>query len=332
MKRYRHIVFVLARASLGVGLLIYLGVSSSINWGALLGLIRAWPITASALLILLVDAGLMAWRLSLLLRAKGFFLSLGSSLRLTLIGIFFNLFLLGATGGDVVKLFYATQGNPGRRTEVATIVLLDRAVGMFALLILPLLLVPFFSELFASSPILRDLVRLIIFLAVAMLLGSILCLSSRVRNLRFVSWLFAKVPGGAYAETIFHTVHGYRHNLGTIGASVAISLVTHVLATVVTLLSIQAINPAGFSWVMAALIPLGHLANSLPLTPGGLGVGEAAFGALFAVAGLTGGAEALLGWRLLNFLIGLPGLLFYLHGRRRFVHVGEDSQVSSARV
>ncbi len=325
MKRYRHITFALARASLGVGLLIYLGVSGSINWRALLGLIRAWPITAAALLILLVDTVLIAWRLSLLLKPRGFFLSLGSSLRLTLIGIFFNLFLLGATGGDIVKLFYATQGNPGRRTEVATIVLLDRAVGMFGLLILPLLLVPFFPELFASSPILRALLRLVTLLAIAMLLGLLFCLSSRVRNLRLVSWLFEKVPGGAYAETIFDTVHTYRHSLGTLGATVAISLVTHVLATGVTLLSVRAINSAGFSWVMAALIPLGHLANSLPLTPGGLGVGEAAFGALFALGGLTGGAEALLGWRLLSFLIGLPGLLFYLRGRRRFVHASEDS-------
>ena len=34
--------------------------------------------------------------------------------------------------------------------------------------------------------------------------------------------------------------------------------------------------------------------------------------------GLTGGAEALLGWRLLTILTGLVGLVFYLQGRKRF--------------
>jgi uncharacterized membrane protein YbhN (UPF0104 family) len=71
---------------------------------------------------------------------------------------------------------------------------------------------------------------------------------------------------------------------------------------------------------MSVLIPLGFTANALPFTPGGLGVGEAAFNKLFALAGLTGGAEALLGWRLLTILIGLLGLAFYLQGRKRFVH------------
>ena len=74
---------------------------------------------------------------------------------------------------------------------------------------------------------------------------------------------------------------------------------------------------------MAVLIPLGHLANTLPITPGGLGVGEAAFNKLFALAGLEGGAETLLGWRLLTLLLGLVGLVFYLQGRKRFVHAGE---------
>jgi uncharacterized membrane protein YbhN (UPF0104 family) len=71
---------------------------------------------------------------------------------------------------------------------------------------------------------------------------------------------------------------------------------------------------------MSILIPLGFLANVLPVTPGGLGIGEAAFNKLFEMAGLTGGAEALLGWRMLTILISMIGLVFYLRGRRHFIH------------
>jgi uncharacterized membrane protein YbhN (UPF0104 family) len=79
---------------------------------------------------------------------------------------------------------------------------------------------------------------------------------------------------------------------------------------------------------MLVLIPMGFLANTLPLTPGGLGVGEAALNRLFSLAGFTGGAEALLGWRMLMLLIGLLGLGFYLRGSARFVH-GEPSGTSA---
>jgi hypothetical protein len=51
-----------------------------------------------------------------------------------------------------------------------------------------------------------------------------------------------------------------------------------------------------------------------------LGIGEAAFNKLFEMAGLTGGAEALLGWRMLTILISMIGLVFYLRGRRHFIH------------
>ena len=58
----------------------------------------------------------------------------------------------------------------------------------------------------------------------------------------------------------------------------------------------------------------------MPLTPGGLGVGEAVFDHLFALAGLAGGAETMLGWRVLMVGVSLLGLVFYLQGDRRFVH------------
>ncbi len=89
--------------------------------------------------------------------------------------------------------------------------------------------------------------------------------------------------------------------------------------TVGTLLIAQVTNPAGASRLMALLIPLGFAANGLPLTPGGLGVGEAAFDTLFQLAGFTGGAVALLGWRMLMLLLSLPGLILYLFAKKHAI-------------
>src|SRR5262245_46233471 len=99
-----------------------------------------------------------------------------------------------------------------------------------------------------------------------------------------------------------------------------ISLLAHTIAIGVALLVAQVTDPAGAAWEMSLLIPLASIANLVPLTPGGLGVGEAVFDHLFALAGFAGGAEAMLGIRVLMAVVSLPGLVFYLQGGRRFVH------------
>ena len=299
---------------------MYLGVSGVISWSALHGLVTSWAVTLAALVALAIDVCVIAWRLCVIFKPRGLYLSLYSSLRLTLMGIFFNVCLPGSTGGDVIKIYYATRDNRGRRTEVATIMLLDRAIGMFALMIWPLLIAPLFPQLLISLPILRLLLWAAAAVSGAMVVGMVVGSVARVRHSWFVAWTFRKLPLGSYAERVFDTVHAYRHNLPTLLAAVGLSLLAHTMTIGGTLLVAQATNPSGFIWQMSMLIPLGFLANSLPLTPGGLGVGEAAFDKLFSMAGLTGGAEALLGWRILMVVMGLPGLFFYLQGRKHLIH------------
>ncbi|MGH9790030.1 MAG: lysylphosphatidylglycerol synthase transmembrane domain-containing protein [Candidatus Acidiferrales bacterium] len=325
MKRSWRIFFGLFRVAIGVGLLWYLGTSGAIEWRALAGLARAWPITLAALSLLLADMMVTAWRLCVLLGARGMHLSVLASTKLTLIGIFFNACLPGSTGGDLVKIYYATEGNRGRRMEVATVILFDRAVGMFGLVLWPLLVTPFFPQLIEQAPVLRVLLWGAAAIAAALLLGFIAAGSQSLRRSRPLQWVFRRLPLGSYAERIFDTVHGYRNRAGAVLGAVAISLLAHTMTVAVTLLLIAAVNPAGAAWPMAVLIPLGHLTNTLPVTPGGLGVGEAAFNKLFSLAGLTGGAEGMLGWRLLTIMIGLLGMVFYLQGRSKVVHDAPES-------
>jgi uncharacterized protein (TIRG00374 family) len=271
-----------------------------------------------------------AWRLCVLMKARAMHLSLFASTRLTLIGIFFNACLPGSTGGDLVKIYYATEGNRGRRMEVTTVILFDRAAGMFALMIWPLLVAPLFPQLLEQMPVLKSLLGGAAAIAAVMLVGFLAAWSNWLRQSALLRWAFRRLPLGSYAERAFDTVHGYRNHLGAVLASVVISLLAHTMSMSVTLMLIAAVSPGGAEWPMAVLIPLGHLANIVPVTPGGLGVGEAAFNKLFSMAGLSGGAEGLLGWRLLTILIGLLGMVFYFQGRKKVVHGSEQLPVTSA--
>ena len=71
----------------------------------------------------------------MLLGVHGVHLSYWRIFELTMIGQFFSAFLLGTTGGDVIKIFYAARAVPQRRAAVAFTVIVDRVIGLVALLL-----------------------------------------------------------------------------------------------------------------------------------------------------------------------------------------------------
>ena len=102
-------------------------------------------------------------------------------------------------------------------------------------------------------------------------------------------------------------------------------MLANLLLIGVTALGMLVVNPSGLELKMCIVVPMGYIANSLPLTPGGLGVGETAFNALFDITGLHGGADALLCWRIWSAFVGILGLIFYLRGLRcSIVKAAED--------
>jgi uncharacterized protein (TIRG00374 family) len=308
------------RVALGIALLWYLATSGMLEWSKLLGLARAWPLTLAAAAFFFIDLVITASRLCLLMRALDLRLSLFGSVQLSLIGLFFGSVLPGAASGEIFRIYYAASGNEGRRMEVGTVMLLDRAVGVFALLLWPLLAIPFIPrELLRNDVIAGLLLGAAVFVS-GLAIAFLTVLSTRLRHSRLVTWALAKLPLGGYAARMVDTVHAYRRRPSALLGAVGISLIAHTMSIGIALMIAEAVLPGGAAWEMSFLIPFGHVANTIPLTPGGLGVGEAAFDSLFALAGLSGGAEVLLGWRLITILVSLAGLAIYLRGTRRLVH------------
>jgi uncharacterized protein (TIRG00374 family) len=319
VKPATKIVLAILRPAVAAALLGYLVFSGAIQWSELRGLARNWPATAAAFALLVVCMTVTAARLCVLLRAADMTLSLGSSIRLTLITAFFSACLPGSAGGELVRIYYATENNRGRRTEVITILMLDRAMGMFGMVLLPLLFAPVFWPLVRSSSVLVALLWGAAALATAMAAAFIIGSSPRLAQSRPVAWACRTLPLGQHAARVFQTIAAARRFTGSLLSAMALALLAQVLAIAAMLVVAHAVRPDGFAWPMLLLIPLAFLANTLPLTPGGLGVGEVALNQLFALVGLAGGAETLLGWRLLSITLSLGGLVFYLRGRRNFI-------------
>jgi len=316
----RRFLWLLLRFAVGIGLIVYLVRSGAIELRLLSKLFSAWPLSLLGLAIIFIDISLMALRLCWLLSPRGLDLSFASSLKLALVSSFFATFLPGTTGGDIVKLFYAAKENQGRRTEIVTVVIFDRLLGLFSVLLLPLLFAPLFSQLIQAVAVLRYLLITSAVLSACLLGGLFACLFAPSVVNRVLAWGLRFVSAERFVERTVQTIAGYRLSPGTLGAALGLSLMANLSLIAVTAVAILILHPASMTMKICILIPLGDLANSLPLTPGGLGVGEAAYNALFRVTGLEGGADVLLCWRIWRAAVGLIGLAFYLAGLGRTVH------------
>ena len=95
------------------------------------------------------------WRL--LLGAQGIDLGWWRTLRVYLIGAFFNLFLLGATGGDIVKIYYAMRETSSKKAAALLSVLVDRMVGLMALVAVTAVLCSLRLDRLLADPLSRAL-------------------------------------------------------------------------------------------------------------------------------------------------------------------------------
>lgn len=264
--------------------------------------------------------GALRWRL--LLGGQGFEVPYRRALHLTLVGCAFNCVGIGYVGGDVVKAYYAAGDRPrGQRAEAVATILVDRLLGMFALLV------------FGLGAVLWRLARgggEGDMLAAALALGAALTglvgayLLTFWRRLREAPWLerlLLRLPGGGVLLRLFRAAALYHRHRGTMLAAAGVSLLIHVanllfvwqLAAALEMNRVlPGLGPAGFVFAVAA----GMAASSIGL-PQGIGVGQLTFGALFALqageAGMGFGAALATLMQAVKILfetgIGLPAFL-----------------------
>ena len=88
-----------------------------------------------SLLLMGVTILLGAMRWQRLLHTQDIRLPLGRTLEISLVAHFFNSFLLGSTGGDLFKAYYAARETHHQKTEAVTTVFADRLIGLFSMLL-----------------------------------------------------------------------------------------------------------------------------------------------------------------------------------------------------
>jgi len=224
---------------------------------------------------------LMAVRLRLLLGAGGVTVPFWTLVRLHYLGFFFNTFMPGGAGGDIIKAVYLARHSP-RKAEGATMVLIDRVVGVFGLLIM------------AGGVVLADYRELH---GIAVQVGTIsliltggfaLYFSATFRRLVRIETLIARLPRADFIARVDAALYGLRHRKATLLSALGLTIALQLLEVIGISIAGQGvgIHQATFAHYLA-FVPIGYLFNALPLSFGGIGLMEGAYLKLFRDAGVA---------------------------------------------
>lgn len=91
-------------------------------------------------------------RWKILLNVQGIDMGWVRTWQLFMIGMFFNLFMLGSTGGDVVKMFLTMREARNNKAAALLSVFMDRVIGMMALILISLGFLYFRYDVLSHSP------------------------------------------------------------------------------------------------------------------------------------------------------------------------------------
>ena len=231
------------------------------------------------------------------------------ALRLTSLGLFFNIVVPGLTGGDLIKAVLVAKENPGKRTAAVVSVFVDRLLGLFTLLSMGAAVILAVGGEFA------EVRTTVLVLLVGGLLGALVYTSAPLRRLVRFDALVARLPmGGAIARLDQAVLIYSRHRLLLVAAYL-MSVVNHMMIIVAILALGRAFGDQVLDLVdYVIVVSVGNTVSALPIAPGGWGVGEAAYGYLYTRLGAaaTLGVATSVGYRLCNMTIGLLGGLFLL--------------------
>jgi glycosyltransferase 2 family protein len=227
-----------------------------------------------------VGAGILAYllvevtaavRWQILLRVQKINLSLPRVTGLFLIGMFYNQFLPGGTGGDIIKSYLLLK-ETNKKAGALLAVVFDRLIGLVALVAITVTLVSLRYDLLSKTPETRRFLWILLIILGSSIFG--LLTSFVISGFNLFHLLPHKFPGREKLIEISAAYHLYaRHWFATLLAF-AVSLVAH-LATFTTFLCVAYAFHAEVSVIdFFAVLPVERTITALPISFAGVGLRE----------------------------------------------------------
>ncbi len=256
-------------------------------WSHVRTMDAGWIVTALACFapVLLI----VSWRWRMLLGVHGVHLSFWRIFELTMIGQFFSAVGVGTTGGDVIKIFYAARAVPQRRAAVAFTIIVDRVIGLVALLIFGVLLSIPNLKLLLSHHDTRVATATFYLFALGGVGASLLaCVGPFALKSQTLRSLIKRLPlihrGASLFMAYEHTARAFGTNL----VALAGSLPSHVCSTLMGYCVLRAMHlrPEPDFLTSCSIIAMVNMLIALPVSVAGLGVRESLYIMFFSLLGI----------------------------------------------
>jgi len=245
-----------------------------------------WLAFGFILVTLSMTIGVPRWHW--VLRAQGLDIEWTKTFYVFWIGHFFNSFMLGSTGGDVVKAFYVARESRHRKTEAVSTVLVDRWTGMMALALFGVAMIISRYQLFWANDRLRwPALSLVIFLAVALLFFFLVLHRNLFERVELFRRLEDRTSLGRILKKAYDSFYLYRSRPGVIAAAIGLSLLGHVVMIMAGVCFGLSLNVQIPVLDYLAVFPLINAVVAIPLGPGGLGVREGAAVLMLSAVGVA---------------------------------------------
>jgi glycosyltransferase 2 family protein len=282
-----------------------------------------WHFFVLALVTSLASVLMTLVRWYFLVRAQDLPFTLPNAIRLGLVGFFFNTFLPGSVGGDIVKAAFIAREQQSRRTTAVATVIMDRVIALWGLVCFVAMLgSAFWLTGTLENQASKDIVLSALGIVGASVIGwLVLGFLPERRAERFAARLSVLPKVGHAAAEFWRAVWMYRCRKKTIALALVLSWIGHVgfvltfYFCVLTLWDASQKIPTFSEHFL--LVPIGLVIQAAPLFPGGAGIGELGFGGLYALLGCPAALGVLgsLVYRVVNWILGGLGYVVFLRMR-----------------
>ena len=284
---------------------------------------RYWILSGLLLTFLALVAGSIRWQH--VLDVQGIHFTGWQALRIVFVGQFFNSFMLGACGGDMVRAYYAARGQPGKRAEATATIFVDRGIGLFTMIVFCCVMIVFRIRVFLDNDGPRDTgVLMILFLVLACLAIVILFQKNVFEHFEFFRRIESTPRLGPLIRRAYEAFFIYRGHHRTLFVAVVCSLLNLFLLTLACYCFGRALEIGRPPRDYFTLVPIISVISAVPLTPGSLGVRESLFVSLFRAVMVTKSHALLLSlmfyaggvfWSLVGGLVYVAGSFGGSHAR-----------------
>ena len=235
----------------------------------------SWQYFFVAAVMYFLGLVLLSYRLQSVFAVQEIHLGFGQTFYLGFLGLFFNLFLPSAVGGDIAKAYYAYKYS-GRKMASTTSVLLDRLLGFVALIFMA------FVSVVANPHFENEAVDKLIYAVMGLMVFSVLFFTSR-RFAKIFASLGRFIPSEKWKQRvseIYHSIYGYKKHKRFLLLCVITSLFGQAFFIMTHYFMSLSLGIHLSPWIFFTLVPVIAIASMAP-SLGGLGVREAAAVLLF---------------------------------------------------